>query len=79
MKVTKQVVVPFTIGSYKDGVNCDVVPMNASHLLLGRPLQFDREVVHNGRANTYSFFKYEKRVLLTPLNPSQETQDQSAS
>ena len=49
----EQVVVPFTIGSYKDEVTCDVVPMSASHLLLGRPWQFDRQVVHNRRANTY--------------------------
>ena len=62
--------VPFTIRGYMDKVICDVVPMNASHLLLGRPWQFDREVVHNGRANTYSISKDENCVLLTLLNPS---------
>ena len=37
VKVTKQIVVPFSIGkSNKDEVVCDVVPMKASHLLLGR-------------------------------------------
>ena len=33
MKVKEQVVVPFTIGRYKDEVICDVVSMNAGHLL----------------------------------------------
>ena len=37
VKVTKQVVVPFSIGKYLDEVLCDVVPMQASHILSGRP------------------------------------------
>ena len=40
---------------YKDIVWYDVVAINAFHLLLGRPWQYDREVSHNGRTNTYSF------------------------
>ncbi|RDY03940.1 hypothetical protein CR513_12402, partial [Mucuna pruriens] len=39
--VDKQVEVMFTLGGYKDKVVCDVVPMEAIHLLLGRPWQFD--------------------------------------
>jgi len=27
----------FSIGKYKDDVLCDVVPMEATHILLGRP------------------------------------------
>ncbi|XP_040955925.1 uncharacterized protein, partial [Gossypium hirsutum] len=42
LKVTKQAVVAFSIGKYQDEVVCDVVPMHAGHLLLGRPWQFDR-------------------------------------
>ena len=37
VKVTKQVLVPFSIGKYVNEVLCDVVPMQASHILLGRP------------------------------------------
>jgi len=33
VKMTKQVVVPFSIGKYVDEVLCDVVPMQASHIL----------------------------------------------
>ena len=37
IKVNKQVLVSFSIGKYKDEVLCDVVPMHAGHILLGRP------------------------------------------
>jgi hypothetical protein len=46
--VTKQVRVPFSIKTYHDEVLCDVAPMSASHLLLGRPWQFDKDVTYNG-------------------------------
>ena len=42
VKVNKQVLVSFSIGRYSDKVLCDVVPMHASHILLGRPWQYDR-------------------------------------
>ena len=35
--VNTQVLVTFSIGKYKDEVLCDVVPMEATHILLGRP------------------------------------------
>jgi len=37
VKVTKYVVVLFSIGKYVDEVLCDVVPIQMSHILLGRP------------------------------------------
>ena len=37
VKVQKQVLVSFSIGKYHDEVLCDVVPMYASHILLGKP------------------------------------------
>jgi len=40
VKVNKQVLISFSIGKYKDEVLCDVVPMQAGHILLGRPWQF---------------------------------------
>jgi len=33
----KQVLITFAIGKYKHEVLCDVVPMEATHILLGRP------------------------------------------
>jgi hypothetical protein len=35
--VTKQVVVSFSIRKYVDKVMCDMVSMQASYILLGRP------------------------------------------
>ncbi|RDX97771.1 hypothetical protein CR513_19413, partial [Mucuna pruriens] len=45
--VNKQVEVAFTLGRYEDKVLYDVVPMEAKHLLLGWPRQFDRKVNHD--------------------------------
>jgi hypothetical protein len=36
LKVTKLVRVEFAIGSYHDSIDCDVVPMQACSMLLGR-------------------------------------------
>ena len=37
VRVTKQVLVSFRIEKYEDEVLCDVAPMDAGHILLGRP------------------------------------------
>ncbi|RDX96801.1 hypothetical protein CR513_20501, partial [Mucuna pruriens] len=37
LKVTKQMLVSFFIGKYKDEVLCDVAPMHVGHLLLWYP------------------------------------------
>ena len=55
LKVSKQVNVTIKLGHYEDVVLCDVVPMQACHILLGHPWQFDRSVVHDGRTNIHSF------------------------
>jgi len=41
-KVTRLVRINFLIGSYHDVVECDVVPMQACNILLGRPWQLIR-------------------------------------
>ncbi|XP_016191799.1 uncharacterized protein LOC107632644 [Arachis ipaensis] len=43
LKVMKQAHIQFSIGRYSDEVLCDVVSMQACHLLLGRPWQYDRK------------------------------------
>jgi hypothetical protein len=67
VKVNKQVLVSFSIGRYKDEVFCDVVPMHASHILLGRPWQFDRKAIHDGFKNRHSFVKDNRTITLVPL------------
>ena len=54
MSVTKQCLVDFKMGEYKDKVPCDVIPMDVCHVLLGRPWQYDKNVAHDGRMNTYT-------------------------
>lgn len=57
----------FSIGpTYGDAIYCDVVPMDACHLLLGRPWQYDKSVQHDGRSNTYSFLFRGKKIVLVP-------------
>nr|VDC71406.1 unnamed protein product [Brassica rapa] len=48
--------------------------MQASHILLGRPWQFDKETLHDGRTNVYSFTHNKKKHSLAPLSP-QEVHD----
>ena len=70
LKVTKKCMVSFSIGkNYKGKIWCDVVPLDACHLLLGRPWQFDRNVSHNGFKNTHSFIKDGIWIVLAPMKP----------
>ncbi|KAH9704927.1 hypothetical protein KPL70_011665 [Citrus sinensis] len=71
VKVNKQVLVTFRIGKYEDKVLCDAVPMQARHLLLGWPWQFDRRVKHDGFTNKYSFVFNQRNITLVPLTPKQ--------
>ncbi|XP_073300502.1 uncharacterized protein [Primulina huaijiensis] len=75
VKVNKQVLVPFSIGKYVDEVLCDVVPMHACHILLGRPWQYDRRVTHDGYKNRYSFVLKKESIVLLPLSPKQVLED----
>ena len=74
--VDKQVLLTFYIGNYVDDVLYDMVPMEAGHVLLRRPWQYDRDIVHNGVTNRYSFLHKGKKVVLSPLSPSEVCEDQ---
>ncbi|XP_038973206.1 uncharacterized protein LOC120105113 [Phoenix dactylifera] len=76
IRVTKQVMISFSIGKYKDEVLCDVAPMHAGHLLLGRPWQFDRRVIHDGYKNRYTLVMNNHTIVLTPLQPTEAYADQ---
>ncbi|KAK2356459.1 hypothetical protein QL285_093789 [Trifolium repens] len=67
INVTRQTRVGLTMGSYVDEILCDVVPMDASHILLGRPWQFDRDVTHRGRSNEHELNFNGKRIVLKPM------------
>ncbi|XP_027348787.1 uncharacterized protein LOC113860563, partial [Abrus precatorius] len=75
VQVRKQVELDISIGRYNDKVLCDVVPMEASHLLLGRPWQFDKRANHDGFTNKISFMHQDKKIVLKPLSPQEEFGD----
>ncbi|XP_075657334.1 uncharacterized protein LOC142627371 [Castanea sativa] len=75
IKVARQVLVALSIGKNEDEVLCDVVPMHACHLLLGRPWQYDRRVKHDGFKNKYSFTLQGQPITLVPSTPKQEFED----
>jgi len=68
--------ITFSIGKYKDEVLCDAVLMYASHLLLGRPWQFDKKAKHDGFKNKYSLEKDEGAHTLASLSPRHVYEDQ---
>ncbi|XP_074292754.1 uncharacterized protein LOC141619634 [Silene latifolia] len=72
VRVDKQCIIYFSIGKmYKNKVLCDVVPMDACHLLLGRPWEYHRNTTHQGKDNVYVFRHQGKKVTLTSLPPNQ--------
>lgn len=55
VKVTKCCLVPFSIQKkYFYEVWCDGVPMDACHILLGKPWQKDRQTMHGGKKKNTS-------------------------
>eukprot|EP00253_Pinus_taeda_P022420 PITA_22420 len=65
--VYEQCEVEFQIGKYRDKILCDGMPMDVCHLLLGRPWQFDRSAVHDGKTNCYKFVKDGIKHTLVPI------------
>jgi hypothetical protein len=78
VKVTRSVCVHFSIAAYDDYVECDVVPMQACALLLGRPWQFDRNSIHHGATNQYTFVHNDKPIVLLPMSPESILKDNLA-
>ena len=74
--IIKWLLITFSIGKYKDEVLCDVVPMEATHILLGRPWQFDRKKFHDGFTNKISFNFHGHKLILKSLSPKEVHEDQ---
>ncbi|RDY05715.1 hypothetical protein CR513_10413, partial [Mucuna pruriens] len=55
--IAKQVSLVFTMGQYKDEILCDIVSMEAVHILLGRPWQHDYKVTHDKVTNKFTFYQ----------------------
>jgi hypothetical protein len=64
---SKRCLINFSIGTkYKDKTWCDVAAMDACHLLLGRLWQYDRNIHHDGRKNTYNLLVDNVKITLLP-------------
>jgi hypothetical protein len=73
-KVTHTAHVHFSIGTYHDYTDCDVVPMQACSLLLGCPWEFDTDAIHHGRRNKYTLVHNRKKFTLLPSTPNEIVQ-----
>jgi len=65
--VNEQCEVDLQVGSHKDRILCDVMPMDVCQILLGRPWQYDRNAIHEGKKNVYKIQKYGLNQTLVPL------------
>ncbi|XP_026415981.1 uncharacterized protein LOC113311355 [Papaver somniferum] len=71
--ITRRALISFSVGdSYKDQIHCDIAPMDAFHLLLGRPWLFYLRVQHDGYRNTYSFRYNNRNFTLQPSLPEKQ-------
>ncbi|KAB5564132.1 hypothetical protein DKX38_004186 [Salix brachista] len=67
VKVTEICRIPISIGKiYKDDVVYDVIDMDTSHVLLGRPWQYDVDITYKGRDNTYLFIWGSHKIAMAP-------------
>ncbi|KAJ9537524.1 hypothetical protein OSB04_030257 [Centaurea solstitialis] len=68
VRVTQTCKVPLSIGKhYKADVLCDVLEMDACHILLGRPWQFDHDVTYRGRDNIMFFRWGDRKIAMAPV------------
>jgi hypothetical protein len=77
--VSRQCKVEFKIGGYRDEVLCDGIPMDVCHVLLGRPWKYDRNVIHDGRKNTYTLEKNGCKRMLLPIEDKAVKEEASPS
>jgi hypothetical protein len=77
--ITKQCLVEFNIGGYRHEILCDVITMDLFHILLGRPWQFDRNVIHDGRKNTYTLENNGRIDMLLPIEEKKVKEEANTS
>ncbi|GAV67845.1 hypothetical protein CFOL_v3_11349, partial [Cephalotus follicularis] len=68
VKVTKRCLISFSMEkNYGDQIWCDIVPMDVTHILLGRPWKYERGALHGDRKNTYTFKMGNMEIVLIPI------------
>ncbi|KAF5960259.1 hypothetical protein HYC85_001468 [Camellia sinensis] len=80
IKVTKRCLISFSIWKkYFDEAWCDIVTMDACHILLGRPWQYDRQSLHDSKWNAYTVVKNDIRFTLLSMKEKVTSKDVSKS
>jgi hypothetical protein len=74
VKVTQTTRIQFSIGSYHEFVNFDVVTMDACSLLLGCPWEFDTNAIGHGRSKKYTLMHKGKKIVLLSMTPTEIVQ-----
>jgi len=54
---------------YQDSVTCDVVDIDACHIILGRPWQHNVDATHQGKRNIYMLAWEGKIITMKPVPP----------
>jgi len=67
---------PYQLENIKMRVLCDVMPMETTHILLGRPWQFDKNILHDELTNKISFTFQRHKITLKSLSPKEVNGDQ---
>jgi hypothetical protein len=75
--ITKQCLVEFNIGGYKDEILCDVIPMDVFHILLGRPWKYDINFIHDRRNNAYTLESNGRMHMLLPIEDKKAKEEES--
>jgi hypothetical protein len=77
-RVTNTCGVSFSIGkSYRDEVKCDIVDMDACHVLLGLPWQYNVNATYKGPDNFYLFWWHGKKIILVPAGTNNTPQSRT--
>jgi hypothetical protein len=77
--LTKQCLIEFKIGRYRDEILCDVIPMDVCHVFLGRPWKYDNNFIHDGRRNTYTLEKIGRTHMLLPIEETRVKEEANTS
>jgi len=67
--ITHRCQVLIHMSSYKNRVWCDILDIDAAHILLGRPWLYGLDVTSLDRSNTYEFKFNEKEIVLKSVKP----------
>ncbi|XP_024195614.1 uncharacterized protein LOC112198723 [Rosa chinensis] len=69
VRVAESCKIPVSISKhYKDEVLCDIINMDACHILFGRPWQYDVDVTYKGRDNVMMFMWNSHKIAMAPVS-----------